>query len=86
MIVGHREFWGLEFEVTPDVLVPRPERSSRATVTSCFGVEVASPQPGSRPPSAGRRPGLLGPVESRIGGRSAAESRLKLGSCAARMC
>ena len=24
-IVGHREFWGLEFEVTPDVLVPRPE-------------------------------------------------------------
>jgi release factor glutamine methyltransferase len=25
MIVGHREFWGLEFEVTPDVLIPRPE-------------------------------------------------------------
>jgi release factor glutamine methyltransferase len=24
-IIGHREFWGLEFEVTPDVLVPRPE-------------------------------------------------------------
>jgi release factor glutamine methyltransferase len=24
-IVGHREFWGLEFEVTSDVLVPRPE-------------------------------------------------------------
>lgn len=24
-IVGHREFWGLEFEVTPDVLIPRPE-------------------------------------------------------------
>jgi release factor glutamine methyltransferase len=24
-IVGHREFWGLEFEVTGDVLVPRPE-------------------------------------------------------------
>jgi release factor glutamine methyltransferase len=24
-IVGHREFWGLEFDVTPDVLVPRPE-------------------------------------------------------------
>jgi release factor glutamine methyltransferase len=23
--VGHREFWGLDFEVTPDVLVPRPE-------------------------------------------------------------
>jgi release factor glutamine methyltransferase len=24
-IVGHREFWGLDFEVTRDVLVPRPE-------------------------------------------------------------
>jgi release factor glutamine methyltransferase len=25
MITGIREFWGLDFEVTPDVLVPRPE-------------------------------------------------------------
>ena len=25
MITGAREFWGLDFEVTPDVLVPRPE-------------------------------------------------------------
>lgn len=24
-IVGHREFWGIEFEVTRDVLIPRPE-------------------------------------------------------------
>ncbi len=24
-ITGHREFWGLSFEVTPDVLIPRPE-------------------------------------------------------------
>jgi release factor glutamine methyltransferase len=24
-IVGHREFWGLDFEVTRDVLTPRPE-------------------------------------------------------------
>jgi len=24
-IVGHREFWSLELEVTPDVLIPRPE-------------------------------------------------------------
>jgi len=24
-ITGHREFWGLEFEVTPSVLIPRPE-------------------------------------------------------------
>ena len=25
LIVGHREFWNLDFDVTPDVLVPRPE-------------------------------------------------------------
>lgn len=25
LILGHREFWGLDFEVTPDVLIPRPE-------------------------------------------------------------
>lgn len=24
-IVGHQEFWGLQFEVTPAVLIPRPE-------------------------------------------------------------
>ena len=24
-VIGHREFWGLEFEVTPAVLIPRPE-------------------------------------------------------------
>jgi release factor glutamine methyltransferase len=24
-ITGHREFWDLEFDVTPDVLIPRPE-------------------------------------------------------------
>jgi release factor glutamine methyltransferase len=24
-ITGHKEFWGLEFEVSPDVLIPRPE-------------------------------------------------------------
>jgi release factor glutamine methyltransferase len=36
MIVGQREFWGLDFEVTPDVLIPRPETE--------FIVEVALEQ------------------------------------------
>ena len=25
LIIGQREFWGLEFDVTPDVITPRPE-------------------------------------------------------------
>jgi release factor glutamine methyltransferase len=24
-LTGHQEFWGMDFEVTPDVLIPRPE-------------------------------------------------------------
>jgi release factor glutamine methyltransferase len=24
-LTGHQEFWGLDFEVTPDILIPRPE-------------------------------------------------------------
>lgn len=36
-IVGHREFWGLEFEVTRDVLTPRPETELvvQATLDVC---------------------------------------------------
>ncbi|HEX6463277.1 MAG TPA: peptide chain release factor N(5)-glutamine methyltransferase [Vicinamibacterales bacterium] len=36
-IVGHREFWGLDFEVTRDVLTPRPETELivKATLDAC---------------------------------------------------
>ncbi|HEX4566177.1 MAG TPA: peptide chain release factor N(5)-glutamine methyltransferase [Vicinamibacterales bacterium] len=36
-IVGHREFWGLDFEVTRDVLTPRPETELvvQATLDAC---------------------------------------------------
>lgn len=32
-LVGHQEFWGLEIEVTPDVLIPRPETEHVVEVT-----------------------------------------------------
>src|SRR3954463_13980203 len=37
-ITGHREFWGLEFEVTPAVLIPRPE-------TELIAEEALAPLP-----------------------------------------
>ena len=32
-LVGHEEFWGLDFEVTPAVLIPRPETELIVSVT-----------------------------------------------------
>ena len=32
-LTGHQEFWGLDFEVTPDVLIPRPETEHIIEVT-----------------------------------------------------
>ncbi len=48
-LTGKQEFWGLEFEVTPDVLIPRPETE--------HVIEVALDRLAVR---AGRRPGLNG--------------------------
>jgi len=46
-IVGHREFWGLDFEVTRDVLTPRPE--TEFAVQAVLDVCRANPAPDFRP-------------------------------------
>jgi release factor glutamine methyltransferase len=47
-LIGKQEFWGLEFEVTPDVLIPRPETEHVVEVVlerlARRGVHVAHPQ------------------------------------------
>jgi release factor glutamine methyltransferase len=46
-LTGHQEFWGLDFEVTPDVLIPRPETEHVIEVAlECLGVgpETVSPR------------------------------------------
>ncbi|MGH9396133.1 MAG: peptide chain release factor N(5)-glutamine methyltransferase [Terriglobia bacterium] len=42
-ITGHQEFWGLDFEVTPDVLIPRPETEHvvETVLDFCSGGVVA---------------------------------------------
>jgi release factor glutamine methyltransferase len=42
-ITGHREFWGLEFDVTPDVLIPRPETELVVEEALRFSREVRLP-------------------------------------------
>ena len=46
-LTGRQEFWGLEFEVTPDVLIPRPETE--------HVIEVALDRLAARETRAGRR-------------------------------
>ncbi len=46
-LTGHQEFWGLEFEVTPDVLIPRPETEHVIEVALerlGFAVDGSSPR------------------------------------------
>ena len=43
-IVGHREFWGLDFTVTPAVLIPRPETESIVDEGVALGRAVPSPR------------------------------------------
>lgn len=51
-LTGKQEFWGLEFEVTPDVLIPRPETE--------HVIEVALDRLAAREIRAGRRQPLGG--------------------------
>jgi release factor glutamine methyltransferase len=51
-LTGKQEFWGLDFEVTPDVLIPRPETE--------HVIEVALDRLALREIRAGRKPTLTG--------------------------
>src|SRR5438552_18964236 len=51
-LTGKQEFWGLEFEVTPDVLIPRPETE--------HVIEVALDRLSVRELRAGRKQTLTG--------------------------
>ena len=45
-LTGHQEFWGLDFEVTPDVLIPRPETEHVIEVAlERLGVETGDDSP-----------------------------------------
>jgi len=45
-LTGHQEFWGLNFEVTPDVLIPRPETEHVIEIAiERLGIESATSSP-----------------------------------------
>jgi release factor glutamine methyltransferase len=80
-LTGHREFWSLDFQVTPAVLIPRPETETLVAATleaaKDFGSEVKDigeggegriappPSPKPSPPTPYR--GLGGELEGRVG-------------------
>ena len=54
-ILGHREFWGLRFDLGPDTLVPRPDTETLVeAVHEVFG--PAGPRPSRNPGRTTRTP------------------------------
>jgi len=51
-ITGHQEFWGLDFEVTPDVLIPRPETEHVVEAVVDLSRHVRAPFKGCPGPAA----------------------------------
>src|SRR5262252_8916366 len=51
-ITGHQEFWGLDFEVTPDVLIPRPETEHVVEAVIDLSRHVGVPLVGAPRPAA----------------------------------
>ena len=51
-ITGHQEFWGLDFEVTPDVLIPRPETEHVVEAVVDLSRHVRAPFKGGLGPAA----------------------------------
>jgi release factor glutamine methyltransferase len=53
-LTGHKEFWSLDFRVTPAVLIPRPETEGlvQAVLEAAqdFGAEPETPKTGNRKP------------------------------------
>ncbi len=50
-LTGHQEFWGLEFEVTPDVFIPRPE-TEHVIEVALDGLNITSDPDSTNPRNA----------------------------------
>ncbi len=50
-ITGHKEFWSLDFVVTPDVLIPRPETELLVELALVRATQIISSQPSLSPVS-----------------------------------
>jgi release factor glutamine methyltransferase len=59
-ITGHQEFWGMDFIVTPAVLIPRPETEHAIeTVLALLGPKGGSPKPEARIADIGTGSGCI---------------------------